>query len=183
MKARTLALLGGAAYGLYRLSQQTCVPAGVQPLHPFELTQLLGRWYGIARLDYLWERGLSHTTADYSLRPDGRVQVQNRGWDPQARRWRQATGTASPVHGADTAHLAVSFMRPLRASYIVFGLEGDGQQMVVSGRSHDYLWLLSRTPTIRPAVRAALLERARAAGFDVDKLVWVGQGDPPPPGH
>ena len=43
------------------------------------------------------------------------------------------------------------------------------------GPTHDYLWLLSRTPQTRPGVRAALLEQAREAGFDIDRLTWVDQ--------
>lgn len=175
MKPRTLALLGAGAYGLYRFSQQTGVPTGVEPLRPFDLNRYLGRWYGIARLDYLWERGLTDTSADYTLRADGRVQVINRGFDPRARRWRRAHASASPVQGADIGHLQVSFLWPVRASYIVFGIEGDYEHAVVSGHSHDYLWLLSRAPRVRAPVRAALLERARAAGFDVDRLLWVDQ--------
>ena len=130
---------------------------------------------GIARLDDLWERGLTDTSADYTLRADGRVQVINRGFDPRARRWRRAHASASPVQGADIGHLQVSFLWPVRASYIVFGIEGDYEHAVVSGHSHDYLWLLSRAPRVRAPVRAALLERARAAGFDVDRLLWVDQ--------
>ena len=79
------------------------------------------------------------------------------------------------LKAAGAAQLQVSFFWPVRASYIVFALDDDYQHALVSGPTHDYLWLLSRTPQIRPSVRATLLEQARAAGFDTGRLLWVDQ--------
>ena len=104
------------------------------------------------------------------------MQVVNRGYHPASGRWREARATASPVTGAaGAAQLQVSFFWPVRASYTVFALDDDYQHALVSGPTHDYLWLLSRTPQIRPSVRATLLEQARAAGFDTGRLLWVDQ--------
>lgn len=175
MNLRTAALIGVGALALYRAAQQTGAPRGVQPIQRFDLQRYLGRWYEVARIDHGFERGLSNATADYSLRPDGRIEVTNRGYHPPSRRWREAQGVAVPIGDADTAHLAVRFFWPLRASYIVFGLDEAYQHALVSGASHDYLWLLSRTPQLRPSVRARLLEQARAAGFDTGRLLWVDQ--------
>ena len=175
MKLRTLALIGAGAYGLYRLSQQTDVPPGVQPLQPFDLERYLGRWYEIARAPNRWERGLSDVSADLHRRPDGRVGIVNRAFDPRAGRWRHAHATATPAQGADVAHLAVSFMWPVRASYIVLAIDDDYQHAVVCGHSHEHLWLLARAPAAEAAARASMLECARGAGFDVDGLLWVDQ--------
>ncbi len=175
MKLRTAALIGMGTLALYRAAQQTGVPRGVQPITRFDLQRYLGRWYEVARIDHGFERGLSNASADYALRPGGRVQVINRGYHPPTGRWREARGVAAPVGDADTAHLKVSFFWPLHSSYIVFGLDEDYQHALVSGPSHDYLWLLSRTPQLRPSARARLLEQARSAGFDTGRLLWVDQ--------
>jgi apolipoprotein D and lipocalin family protein len=37
------------------------------------------------------------------------------------------------------------------------------------------LWLLSRTPTVAPAVRQRFIEMAKARGFDTEALIFVGQ--------
>ena len=153
MRLRSLALLGAGGWALYRLTQQLGRPAGVEPVRPFSLTRYLGRWYEIARIDHSYEHGLTNTSADYRPLPGGRVQVVNRGYHPASGRWREARATASPVTGA----------------------AGAAQHALVSGPTHDYLWLLSRTPQIRPSVRATLLEQARAAGFDTGRLLWVDQ--------
>ena len=46
-------------------------PENIVPVNNFDTTRYLGKWYEIARLDHSFERGLSHVTADYSLRQDG----------------------------------------------------------------------------------------------------------------
>ncbi len=175
MKPRTLALLAAGAFALYQISQRTGVPAGVHPVEPFDLRRYLGRWYEIARIDHAHEAGLSDTSADYSLRPDGRVQMLNRGFDQRRSRWREMRAVAAPVGERDIGHLQVSLVWPLRASHIVFALDDDYQHALVCGPTREHLWLLARTPRIRAITRGALLERARAAGFDIDRLLWVDQ--------
>jgi apolipoprotein D and lipocalin family protein len=49
------------------------IPEDVVPVKNFKLERYLGKWYEIARLDHSFERGLSHVTANYSMRPDGGV--------------------------------------------------------------------------------------------------------------
>lgn len=67
MRLRTLALLGAGGVALYRMAQQLGVPDGVVPVQPFQLSRYLGRWYEIARIDHVYERGLTDTSADYRL--------------------------------------------------------------------------------------------------------------------
>ncbi len=175
MKPRTLALLAAGAYALYRVGQRTGVPDGVRPVEPFDLQRYLGRWYEIARIDHAYEAGLSDTSADYRLRPDGRVQMVNRGFDLRRSRWREARAVAAPAGEREIGHLQVSLVWPLRTSYIVFGLDDDYQHALVCGPTREQLWLLARTPRIRALTRGALLERVREAGFDIDRLLWVDQ--------
>lgn len=69
-------------------------PKGVAVVSPFELSRYLGTWYEIARLDHSFERGLSNVNARYRQRPDGSLEVINRGYDEKRRRWQEAVGTA-----------------------------------------------------------------------------------------
>lgn len=173
MKLRTLVLLGAGAYALVRVSQRLQLPPGVRPVQPFELTRFLGRWYEVARIDQPHERGISNTTLDYQQQPDGSVRLLQRGF--RDGRWRTSSARVEPVDGSAAAHLQLSIIWPLRASHVVFELDDDYQHALVSGPTHDQLRLLARTPQLRPAIRANLLERARAAGFDVERLLWVDQ--------
>ncbi|MDI3292958.1 lipocalin family protein [Janthinobacterium tructae] len=151
-------------------------PENIVPVNNFETTRYLGKWYEIARLDHSFERGLSHVTADYSLRQDGGLKVLNRGYKEADAKWKEAEGKAYFVDKKDVGYLKVSFFGPFYGSYIVFDLDQqDYSYSMISGPDKSYLWLLSRTPTMDPALQQRLVEKARGLGFDTSKLIYVKQ--------
>jgi apolipoprotein D and lipocalin family protein len=156
------------------------IPDKVKPVQNFELERYLGRWYEIARLDHSFERGLSHVTADYSLRKDGGVRVINRGYTSEEKTWKQAEGKAYFVDGADKGYLKVSFFGPFYGAYIVFGLDKESYQYsLVSGPKKNYLWILARRPVLKDDIKNVLIKKAAAAGFDTNKLIFVDQSGSP----
>ncbi|PLY41465.1 lipocalin [Janthinobacterium sp. ROICE36] len=151
-------------------------PENIVPVSNFDTTRYLGKWYEIARLDHSFERGLSHVTADYSLRQDGGLKVLNRGYKDADAKWKEAEGKAYFVNKKDVGYLKVSFFGPFYGSYIVFDLDQqDYSYSMISGPDKSYLWLLSRTPTMDPALQQRLVEKARGLGFDTSKLIYVKQ--------
>lgn len=151
-------------------------PENIVPVNNFETTRYLGKWYEIARLDHSFERGLSHVTADYSLRQDGGLKVLNRGYKDADAKWKEAEGKAYFVDKKDVGYLKVSFFGPFYGSYIVFDLDQqDYSYSMISGPDKSYLWLLSRTPTMDPALQQRLVEKAQGLGFDTSKLIYVKQ--------
>jgi apolipoprotein D and lipocalin family protein len=158
------------------------VPDGIEPVRGFDAERYLGTWYEIARLDHGFERGLTHVQAEYGRREDGGIAVTNRGWEADDGTWDEANGRAYFVEDAETGYLKVSFFGPFYGAYVVFALDPDYRWALVTGPNRNYLWLLARDPLLDPALRDAILERAEAAGFDLDELILVPQEDPPPRG-
>jgi len=151
-------------------------PDNVHPVSNFNTTKYLGKWYEIARLDHSFERGLSHVTADYTVREDGGLKVLNRGYKDADAVWKESEGKAYFVDKKDEGYLKVSFFGPFYGSYIVFDLDQENYSYsLISGPDKSYLWLLSRTPTMDAAVQARLIEKARGLGFDTSKLIYVNQ--------
>lgn len=165
------------------LAACTGAPEGVEPVAGFELNRYLGTWYEIARLDHSFERGLSHVTADYSLRGDGGVTVVNRGYNAEDEEWNEADGKAYFVGDEDVAQLKVSFFGPFYSGYNVIELDREGYRYaMVAGYNRSYLWILSRTPDLDDAILERLLAKADELGFAVGELIMVDHGSPPPPG-
>ncbi len=155
----------------------TGTPPGVEPVQGFEVERYMGRWYEILRLDHRFERGLSHVTAHYSLREDGRVRVINRGLDEATCSWREAEGTARFRGKADRASLAVSFFFGISGGYHIFALdEEEYRWALVSGPTHGYLWLLAREPELDPELQARLVAKAADVGFPTSDLIQVHHG-------
>lgn len=157
------------------LTACTGLPSGIEPVTGFNKERYLGTWYEIARLDHSFERGLSQVTASYTLNDDGSIKVVNRGYNNAKEEWNTAEGRAVFVGDRDVGHLKVSFFGPFYSSYVVFGLDDDYSTAYVSGYNHNYLWLLSRTPTVETDVLSGFKQKAEAVGFDLDELIVVQQ--------
>ena len=141
----------------------------------FELERYLGSWYEIARLPHRFERGLEKVRAEYSLNPDGTVKVVNSGVrDGEAR---SVTGYAKfKKPDSRTGELRVSFFRPFYGDYRIIGLDDEYRHAVVTGSTRDYLWILSREPTMPEAQLEAIVERLGKLGFAVEKLEYPQPG-------
>jgi apolipoprotein D and lipocalin family protein len=158
----------------------TGMPDNIKPVQPFELQRYLGTWHEIARLDHSFERGLSHITANYSLRDDGGVKVLNRGYSEENKKWETAEGKAYFVDKTDTAYLKVSFFGPFYGSYVVFELEKENYDYaLISGPDKDYFWILARQPQLDPVLLQSLIAKAKSLGFATEKLIMVNHLDTP----
>jgi apolipoprotein D and lipocalin family protein len=150
------------------------IPENVKPVENFKIEKYLGKWYEIARLDHSFERGLTHVTADYSLRNDGGVRVLNRGYSSKTDSWKEAERKAYFVKGSNLGYLKVSFFGPFYGSYIVFGLDHENYEYsLICGPNKSYLWILARSPVMNEDIKYTLIEKAAASGFDISKLIHV----------
>lgn len=151
-------------------------PDNIVPVEHFDSARYLGKWYEIARLDHSFERGLTHVSAEYSLRDDGGLKVVNRGYKAADAKWKEALGKAYFVGAPDRGFLKVSFFGPLYGSYIVFELDQQNYgYSLISGPDKSYFWLLARTPTLDEATKQRLVAKAQSLGFDTSKLIYVPQ--------
>jgi len=167
-------MLAGLLMTVVFLSGCTSVPKGIEPISGFKLSRYLGTWYEIARLDHSFERGLNQVSAEYSMRPDGGVRVLNRGKSSTG--WNSAEGRAYFAEGSDTGHLKVSFFGPFFGAYVIFDLDQENYQTAyVCGPNRNYLWLLSRTPTLPQAEIDRFIKKANALGFKSKQLIFPSQ--------
>lgn len=139
-----------------------------------DLERYAGRWYEVARFPTSFQDNsrlrCEAVTATYAARPDGRITVVNRCRNALAGgEERAAEGVAySAAPGND--RLRVSFFWPFYGDYWVIGLDPEYRWAVVGAPERDYLWILSRTPQMAPADRAAAIAIAAREGFDTARL-------------
>jgi apolipoprotein D and lipocalin family protein len=162
------------------LASCTGMPENIKPVAQFELPRYLGTWYEIARLDHSFERGLSHVTANYSVRDDGGVKVINRGYSQEDQAWKEAEGKAYFVDTPDIGYLKVSFFGPFYGSYVVFELDKENYNYaLISGPDKDYFWILARQPQLEPELLQRLIAQAKSLGFATDNLIIVNHSGTP----
>ena len=167
--------------GTFLLVGCTVTPKGINPVENFKIDRYLGTWYEIARLDHRFERGLSQVTATYSKRPDGGIDVLNRGLDSKTGQWKEAKGRAYFINDPDVARLKVTFFWPFYGGYNVIALDReDYAYAMVCGPNQNYLWILARTRQLDETVMQHLIAKAERLGFDTSQLIFVDQQDLPP---
>jgi apolipoprotein D and lipocalin family protein len=156
------------------LSACVNIPENVSPVTGFDIDQYLGTWYEIARLDHSFERGLERVTAQYSLRDDGGIKVVNKGLDPNKNRWKEGIGKAYFVGDSSLGSLKVSFWGPFYSSYNIIVLDKKKYSYsMVCGPNKSYLWILAREPHMEEFLKSELMNRAKALGFETDKMIHV----------
>lgn len=172
MRRTMLALL--AALGLAGCAATTTERLGLPELRTVgrvDLQRYLGTWYDIASFPQRFQEGCTGTTATYALRDDGDIDVVNRcrkgSLDGEED---VAEGRARVVDPKTNARLEVSFFRPFWGDYWIIDLGADYEYAVVGHPGRDYLWILSRTPTMDAAVYDGILARLREQGYEVERL-------------
>lgn len=157
------------------LSSCASLPDNVEPVSGFELEKYLGKWFEIARLDHRFERGLENVTATYSMNEDGSVLVENRGFLPKKNEWKDAQGKAKFAGESTLGYLEVSFFGPFYGPYVIFELDKAGYQYAFVTSGEEYLWFLSRSPTVSDELRAQFLKTANDLGYNTEDLIFVNQ--------
>lgn len=101
--------------------------------------------------------------------------VINKGYNPDREMWQKTEGKAYFTGDPSRAALKVSFFGPFYGGYNVIALDREYRHALVCGPDRDYLWILSRTPTISDEMKQQMLAIATREGFEVNKLIWVKQ--------
>jgi apolipoprotein D and lipocalin family protein len=178
MKSRVLSLVALAL--LLGLAGCASVPAGTQPLDVVDrvdVQRYLGRWYEIARFQSGFEKTIVGATAEYSLRPDGRIQVVNSGFKKDLDGpYTEVKAVAWVPDSSRPGALKVKFFNLFAADYLIFGLDQEGYSWaLVGGDSRKFLWFLSRTPTVSADLLAKMKSIAVSQGYDLADLYLVPQ--------
>lgn len=143
-----------------------------------ELGRYLGTWYEVANFPQGFQKGCTGTTATYTLREDGEIDVLNRCRKGSLEgKEKTALGRARVVDRETNAKLEVSFFGPFWGEYWIIELGDDFSYTyaVVGHPSRDYLWILSRTPSMPEATYEGIVTRLRTRGYEVSRLVRTSQ--------
>jgi apolipoprotein D and lipocalin family protein len=139
---------------------------GKEPSAPLEtvshvdLNRYMGVWYEIARYPNSFQRGCVESKATYTLLDDGKISVLNECYDGSlSGKLRSAKGKAWVVDKETNAKLKVSFFWFFAGDYWIIDLDDDYSYVVVGHPKRKYLWILSRTKTIKNDTCDRILRR------------------------
>lgn len=168
---KPIVILFGLALVMFGCAGTAVSESPLTVVDTVDVNRYLGKWYEIASYPAWFQKGCTGTTAEYSLLPDGKIQVINRCHkDSLEGPLKESKGKAEVVDTATNAKLKVWFFWPFKDNYWIIDLNPDYQWAVVGEPSRKYLWILSRTRTMDEAVYQGILKQLLQKGYDPDKL-------------
>jgi apolipoprotein D and lipocalin family protein len=141
-----------------------------------DLGRYAGTWYEIARLPFSFERKLKCTTATYTLREDGSINVLNKGrYITNPSKESSAKAIAWIPDKNVPAKLKVQFFWPFKGNYWILYLDKDYKYVIVGEPSLKYLWILCRDKKMDDPTYKMLLQKAIDNGYDIKSIIKVEQ--------
>lgn len=158
--------------------------SALKSISALDVPRYMGTWHEIAKFPaWFQKKCVADTRAEYTLQPDGSVQVINRCRQGSGE-MKESVGSARQIGGAASSKLEVrfapawlSFIPAVWGDYWVIDLDPAYQLVAVSEPKREYLWILSRSSKVDPAAYEALLTRLSSQGFDLQRLEKTLQRD------
>ncbi len=169
--ASWLLLVGSLSFAPFVLG---CQHEPLEVAH-VELQQMTGKWYEIAKLPRPTQAGCTGTTAEYQLKSASELLVVNECHEGSlSGPLKRVSARAVASDPSEPGKLSLDFGFAY-GDYWVIDAGEQHEYLVVGHPSRDYLWILSRTPTLAAGTLSAVIERARQKGFPVGILSYTEQ--------
>jgi len=153
-----------------------CSHAPLEVVDGIDLQRFQGEWFEIAKLPRLTQADCTGTTARYELKSDRELVVTNACRLGHLAGDRRQVVAAARVPNPDVpAKLSVEFGGYFGDYWIIDLDRKDYGYAVVGHPTRQYLWILSRTPTMDASTLARIIDRAAQKGFEVGRLEYTKQ--------
>lgn len=141
-----------------------------------DLKRFQGKWYEVASLPRPTQADCYGTIAVYTLTSDTTMSLVhqcNLGSMTGPLRESHANGVVNDPSVA--AKLSVDFGGGFYGDYWIIDLGEHYEYAVVGHPTRQYLWIISRTPTLDATTLATVLKNAQDKGFDTSRLQYTQQ--------
>ena len=157
------------------LATPSCHDEPLEVAPDLDIQRFQGNWYEIAKLPRATQSDCAATTASYMRLSDSElVMVNSCHLGSVDGPLRTVSARARIEDPSAPAKLAVDF-GGFFGAYWVIEVGAHYEYAVVGHPTRDYLWIVSRTPTLPAGVLSGILERAHAKKFDVNRLQFTVQ--------
>jgi apolipoprotein D and lipocalin family protein len=152
----------------------------LQVVNKVDLNKYIGLWYEVAKIpNWFQKKCIKNTTAEYSLRDDGKIKVVNSCIQDDGSK-NVAEGVAKVVDNISNAKLEVSFVRILGiqlfwGDYWIIGLGENYDFAIVGSPDRKYGWILSRTKKLPSEKLNQISDLLKIKGYDIKNFEFTEQ--------
>ena len=151
-------------------------PPTIPPVDNVDLQRFMGEWYVIANIPSYPEREAFNDIETYELKADGEIKTTFRfrkGSFDAPLKVMHPVGRVIP--GTRNAVWDMQVFWPIKAEYVIVGLNDEYSQTIIGRSKRDYAWVMARTPSISEHDYQAALAKLKALGYSLEKLRKVPQ--------
>jgi apolipoprotein D and lipocalin family protein len=141
-----------------------------------DLKRFQGKWYEIAKLPRPTQADCYGTIAQYTQTSSTTMNfVHQCNLGSLSGPLHESSADAVVNDTSATAKLSVNFGGGFYGDYWVIDLGENYQYAVVGHPTRQFLWIISRTPSLDQPTLDGILQRAKDKGFDVQQLQYTQQ--------
>ncbi len=148
----------------------------IKTVEQVNLNKFMGDWYVIACIPTLIEKNVHNGIESYALESDGSIKTtftfRKGGVNGELKSY-HPTGFVIPNTG--NAIWGMQFIWPIKAEYRIVHLDEDYQTTIIARNARDYVWLMSRNPTMTSEQYSRFVKQIQGMGYDINKLVKIPQ--------
>jgi apolipoprotein D and lipocalin family protein len=141
-----------------------------------DIDRFMGDWYVIANIPTFIEKNAHNAIENYALNEDGTIATTftfyEGSFDGELKKY-QPTGF---IENTETNALwGMQFIWPIKGDFRVVYLDSEYTQTIIGRQARDYVWVMTRSPTISETDYEALIQVVAGLGYDVSKINRVPQ--------
>ena len=173
-RASAMAALAATLTFLSACQSMPAKPPLAQPR--IDLARYMGDWYVIASIPTWLERDAHDAVETYKQREDGKIATTfTYRKNATATALEEMTPLGTVVDTGSNAVWTMQFIWPFEADYRILHVDPAYREVVVGRQKRDYVWIMSRTPSMPEADYQRLVAFVATQGYDVAKLRKVPQ--------
>ena len=165
---------GLVAVSLFPVVLFGCLGMTVDPIDTasdVDLDRFMGKWYVIANIPTYFERDIYNAVEEYERVADNKVATRF------TYRTKSVDGpekimepTGFVEEGSGNAVWGMQFIWPVKAEYRIVYVSTEYDLTIIGRSRRDYVWIMSRTPSIDPSEYDQLVKKVADLGYDIGKL-------------
>ena len=148
----------------------------IKTVEQVNLNKFMGDWYVIACIPTLIEKDVHNGIESYALDTDGSIKTTftfRKGSANGELKSYHPRGFVVPNTG--NAIWGMQFIWPIKAEYRIVYLDEAYQTTIIARNARDYVWLMSRNPSITNEQYSGFVAKIQDMGYDINKLVKIPQ--------
>ena len=148
----------------------------IKTVEQVNLNKFMGDWYVIACIPTLIEKDVHNGIESYVLDVDGTIKTTftfRKGSVNGELKSYHPTGFVIPNTG--NAIWGMQFIWPIKAEYRIVHLDENYQTTIIARNARDYVWLMSRNPSMTSEQYNRFVTQIQEMGYDINKLVKIPQ--------